>query len=1449
MKFNEQLLKNRISENLNDVKNDLDRESKTDAIVEALNFFDNKRDWVEKITREDITSLITNSKDQEALCESILEKVNNTPFTKALKESKKKKEVKQKLNESLTKQPLKEEKLNEGTSNFYDHNYLPLLVFITDEELEDAMYNDSDCPTYDDFEDEDDFYNALDSFRDEFYDNYYKGVGVLTEEQVDDLEFDLNNFNSETKEIAYELDIDENGYQMYGENLNLEDIMLKVEPGYYEGGQIYCEHEKYFDSLSEDVKKEQLERFNTFLDEMQEEYGLTKLKTAYRMSNGETGYTIVEELKNLNEGVNTNELADFILKNVNEGLDFDGLAYYELDDDLAVSIGWLEGYDPKDAEFGDIVTEDGYGLNVAITENPSWYAYVDFDYLNQPYDEETGDVWDTMTTLSSKDANDGCKSLADWLIEQYEEIRHALDKGELVLNENHYYENLNEVKGQDKYFTPKGLKAIEISKKYGLYDYYDSMGGYYEIPKSEYEKVKDKVKELLDNNKNYELIDGDTTNVPDYKEFMFVSEIDENLKEDWVKRYRNFSYYPHEDKADTFIVVNEKDKTRKEICATSYDDAKKYIKDVLIKKPIKEANDDLQTVATKMMSVKKYYIDMAWKNGKTWKTEPMTLKEIGDSVDAKVTEQQFVDMMSDNIKNRKDAKNLTKAEIVKVYDYMDGQWQGKDVLWSINDKTNESLNENEIDNRNPELERLIKFLVDEGIGNYTSTWLAPNKVKLIDEYSDNNSFIATITDDKLSFTDLDGKEVNSWKNVDEYKKEYFDLNESLKENKLQEKNEYFSYMDKEYAELLDSNVDVYDIDKFILSESNNELKAHYTGKYAIIICANGKGCVVDYEAVGQDFNNIDSEISFGAVANKDNEYVDDKGVRHKTISVIATHEVTTTPKEVMEKAPKETMKYRDFFTKYDYNDRCAANFKSLAGYIEENNGIQEGCHSKKKGKKLKEGYIGQTLEDFFEDCIDPDTIGQVNLWGDGDEPIYDGDYDGAINEFGDNEFIEFDCGMDKVVINVDTSLDTQVTTYFVDVQDFIEFFNGDEIEVYDVETGETLFSGDKYDLPDDVAEKIFVSFDAPKFISINIEEDGSSDDYDDFDDEEDSDNFDENLNEALGKIQEVTKAIDCDGNEFSVKPIWKTDRLATLVDKDGNQTKVEIADLRQYYDLYDQDNEVISKFETYNESLNEDKSNNWENYGDVNFLTYGGELIRKLDNGSYQVISLRTPWWGLNDGEYIIGELTIDPTMFDGEDINEREKMKNYSGVGKNDEYIDEDYICDLISYYGIYELGGQEAKVDKGGVIQTLKDYGVNIDTLGEFDESLKEDVQNINAKIYYEEDGEPIIVFKSIGDREGNFDAYVHNGQHTVAAPDYVKTLKKANINDQKVKDLIAEYESNYPVKLNLKEDTVKQDGKWVNKGNTGKTHGEFKTKKEADKQRAAMFAGRKPNAKWGK
>lgn len=914
MKFNESLLKSKIKENLSDVKNDLDRDSKATAIVEALNFFDAKRDWVEKINRDEIISLVTNSPSQEVLCESVIAKVNNTPFTKSLKESKNKKNSK-KLNESLETKPLTEQKLEEGTSNFYDQNYIPLLVFITDEELENAMEYDSEYPDPDDYYDDetgytsDEYYDAIDKFRDTYYNNYYKGICVLNEYDIDQLKTDLIKFNKETKNFDY----------ADGEDTwTLEDIELDIEPGYYEGAQIECKNEKNFDYLSDKVKEEQLNRFNAFLDEMQKKYGLTKLSVAYRMSNGETGYNIQEELKHLNES--TKKTVKFAV---------------------------------PESEMGAI-------------------------------QKKIDDCGFTINSLGNKDG----------------------------------------------------------------YDEFEVVG---DADKEDCWKVVDDLVKEINTHKN-------------------VTVANENLQE----------------------------------------------------------ADDLQTKATKMMSVKKYYIDMAWKNGKTWKTDPMSLDEIAKSVDAdKIEEKQFIDMMSNNIKGRKDAKNLTKAEIVKVYDYMDGQWQGKDVLWSINETKNESLDE----------------------------------------------------------------------------------------NKLNEDNDYFAFMDKDYANVLDKDVDVYDIKQFVLNDTDNKYRTHYTDEYALITCPNGKGCVVDYEAVGQDFDTLDSEIEFGIEENKDNEYVDEKGNKHKTINIFATHSLTTTPKEVMGKAPKKTMKYRDFFRKYKYNDRCASNFKELVSYIESNGGLQEGCHSKKK-KTLKEGYIGQTLEDFFYDCVDPDLIETVSLWGEDDE-IYNGDYEGAINEYSNNEFIEFDCGMDKVVINVDTSEEYQVTDYFVDVQDFIEFYNGDEIEVFDINDGKTLFSGDKYDLPDDVAEKIFVSFDAPNFISINIEEDGDSDGDDDFDE----------------SLQEDYKV----GDKVYIKVNWQ---------KDGDKTFGEIKEI--------------------------------------------------------------TP-----EGKYI---------------------LTNVGGTGNET----------------------KSTPISKEEII-------------GLYDE--------------------------------------------------------------------------------NLEEDTVKQGDKWVNKGNTGETHGEFKTKKEADKQRKAMFAGRKPNAKWGK
>lgn len=238
----------------------------------------------------------------------------------------------------------------------------------------------------------------------------------------------------------------------------------------------------------------------------------------------------------------------------------------------------------------------------------------------------------------------------------------------------------------------------------------------------------------------------------------------------------------------------------------------------------------------------------------------------------------------------------------------------------------------------------------------------------------------------------------------------------------------------------------------------------------------------------------------------------------------------------------------------------------------------------KESKQLKEGYLGQTLQDFLDVCIDEYIIDKIYVYGT-DDIVYEGPMDDLPDDMRDAEFLEFEAysnGRDMVTINVDSTEEYGLDTYYTTLEDFLDDCNNENIIIFDLGSEEEIFRGDKYDIPDEVKDLIFVSFDSPNELSVNLSDyEGDSDDYDEDEDEEEFD-------EALGKVQEVTKAVDCDGNEFHVKPIWKTDRLATLVDKDGKQTKVEIADLRQTYDLYDQDGEVISRYEDYlDESLDD----------------------------------------------------------------------------------------------------------------------------------------------------------------------------------------------------------------------------------------------------------------------
>lgn len=193
-------------------------------------------------------------------------------------------------------------KLTEGTSNFptrFPHGF-PLLVFCTYDEVYDSMKYAEDYPQEVDFEDDkgivdyDAYEDARNTFEEKYWDNLY--FCALDEDEIERLENVLYDFNNETKDIAIESDVVD-GYQQYSDKLNLEDVELTIEPGYYSAAYIDVKNEDYLDAIKdEEFRNVQIERIKNFMSKLQKDFGLSHLEVAYGPAlNGETGYRKVEE--------------------------------------------------------------------------------------------------------------------------------------------------------------------------------------------------------------------------------------------------------------------------------------------------------------------------------------------------------------------------------------------------------------------------------------------------------------------------------------------------------------------------------------------------------------------------------------------------------------------------------------------------------------------------------------------------------------------------------------------------------------------------------------------------------------------------------------------------------------------------------------------------------------------------------------------------------------------------------------------------------------------------------------------------------------------------------------------------------------------------------------------------------------------------------------------------
>jgi hypothetical protein len=117
--------------------------------------------------------------------------------------------------------------------------------------------------------------------------------------------------------------------------------------------------------------------------------------------------------------------------------DGDGCCGFKLSNDLALYVGWSDGYNMADT---DIIKSKegqrqngswtcGYAVNAAVkVRNDSDCA--DFDFLDYPFYED-GECWDTGISMKPDITDREYRKYARWFLGNFVEITNAHNKGEL----------------------------------------------------------------------------------------------------------------------------------------------------------------------------------------------------------------------------------------------------------------------------------------------------------------------------------------------------------------------------------------------------------------------------------------------------------------------------------------------------------------------------------------------------------------------------------------------------------------------------------------------------------------------------------------------------------------------------------------------------------------------------------------------------------------------------------------------------------------------------------------------------------------------------------------------------------------------------------------------------------------------------------------------------------
>ncbi len=95
-----------------------------------------------------------------------------------------------------------------------------------------------------------------------------------------------------------------------------------------------------------------------------------------------------------------------------------GCSTIKLDDNLAICVGWSNGFDPKDKGFFHSKTDLTFCLVAGLKVWTSDDLRTDYDWINFPFFENQ-EVIDTEVTISK---NQDYEFLANWLLKEYNNL-------------------------------------------------------------------------------------------------------------------------------------------------------------------------------------------------------------------------------------------------------------------------------------------------------------------------------------------------------------------------------------------------------------------------------------------------------------------------------------------------------------------------------------------------------------------------------------------------------------------------------------------------------------------------------------------------------------------------------------------------------------------------------------------------------------------------------------------------------------------------------------------------------------------------------------------------------------------------------------------------------------------------------------------------------------------